>query len=139
MKFESYRSGSTSRIACGPFFGEAMFYDSEGNSFFVLASRLDCCLMVSVSDYSLFDIEYNAFNTYASNVDNEMDKSNKLKKKEYEFNLDEDEDNNYGKIFPGYEKAVNFTVKFLLKDFDGELTKKELEKLLGKNIEGMDI
>lgn len=96
--------------------------------------------MVSVSDYSLFDIEYNAFNTYASNIDNEMDKSNKLKKKEYEFNLDdEDEDNNYGKIFPDFEKAVNFAVKLLLKNFDGELTKKELEKLLGKNIEGMDI
>lgn len=69
-----------------------------------------------------------------------MDKSNKLKKNEYEFNLDdEDEDNNYGKIFPGYEKAVNLAVKLLLKDFDGELTKKELEKLLGKAIESMDI
>ena len=68
-----------------------------------------------------------------------MDKSNKLKKKEYEFNLDDDEDNNYGKIFPGYENAVNFAVKLLLKDFDGELTKKELEKLLGEDIEDMDI
>lgn len=73
-----------------------MFYDSEWNSFFVLASGLDCRLMVSVSDYSLFDIEYNAFNTYASNIDTEMDKSNKLKKKEYDFNLD-DEDSNYGR------------------------------------------
>lgn len=51
-----------------------------------------------------------------------MDKSNKLKKKEYEFNLDdEDEDNTYGKIFHGYENAVNFTIKVLMK---------ELEKLL---------
>lgn len=68
-----------------------------------------------------------------------MDKSNKLKKKEYEFDLDDDDNNNYGKIFPGYEKAVNFAVKILLKDFDGELTKSELEKLLGEDIEGMDI
>ena len=69
-----------------------------------------------------------------------MVKSNKLKKKEYDFNLDdEDEDSNYGNNFPGYENAVNFAVKLLLKDFDGELTKKELENLLGKDIESMDI
>lgn len=57
------------------------------------------------TNYSLFDIEYNAFNTYAANIDNEMDKSNKLKKKEYEFNLD-DEVNNCGRIFPGYEMLL---------------------------------
>lgn len=56
-----------------------------------------------------------------------MVKSIKLKKKEYMFNLDEDEDNNYRKIFTGYEKAVYFAVKLLLKNFDGELTKKGLE------------
>lgn len=64
-----------------------------------------------------------------------MEKSNKLKTKEHEFNVDvEDEDNNYGNIFPGYEKTVNSAVKVLLKDFD-----EELETLLGKDIEDMDI
>ena len=63
-----------------------------------------------------------------------MDKSNKLKKKN-EFNIDvEDEDNNYRNIFPGYEKAVNFVIIVLMKNFDGEL-----ETLLGKDIDDMDI
>ena len=144
MRFISYRSGNANGMACGidigPFFGEAMFYDEDGNSTFVLASQIDCSLMVSVSEYSLFDIEYNAFIIYESNFDNEMDKAIKLKKKEHNFKFDdEDEVNNYGKEFPGFEKAVNFSVKLLLKDFDGKLTQKDLENLLGENIEDLDI
>lgn len=144
MKLVSYRSGSTSGMACGPvegpFFGESMFYDNEGNSLFVLVSKLDCSLMVAVSEYSIFDIEYNAFNTYTANMDSEIEKSNKLKIKEHEFNTDdEDEDVDYGKTFPGYEKAVNFAIDLFHKDFDDNLSKKELEDILFEDIEDIKI
>ena len=42
----------------------------------------------------------------------------------------DDEVTNYGRIFPGYENAVNFAIKVLMK---------ELEIFLDEYIEDMDI
>ena len=147
MKFVSYRSGSTCGMTCGPidgpFFGESMFYDNKGNSFFVLVSIYDCDLKVSVSKYSLYDIEYQLFNSSSGNTDKEIEKLEKLKIKEDDFDVSAEDDeilkNGYGQYFPGYEQAVNFAIDIYHKDWDNNLSKKELESLLYENVDKMKI
>ena len=82
MKFIDYRSGETGGVGCGPIcgptFAEAMFYDNKGNSFFVLMSVLEEELEIALSDYSLFDILYNAFNDVGANFNAETEKAEKL-------------------------------------------------------------
>lgn len=137
MKFIDYRSGETGGVGCGPIcgptFAEAMFYDNKGNSFFVLMSVLEEELEIALSDYSLFDILYNAFNDVGANFNVETEKAEKLMKSHHFVSTgeyyEEDLMSGIGKEFPDYLKAVNYAVDLFRREYHEEIDYDDIEEL----------
>lgn len=137
MKFIDYRSGETGGVGCGPIcgptFAEAMFYDNKGNSFFVLMSVLEEELEIALSDNSLFDILYNAFNDVGANFNAETEKAEKLMKSHHFVSTgeyyEEDLMSGIGKEFPDYLKAVNYAVDLFRREYHEEIDYDDIEEL----------
>lgn len=127
----------------GPTFEEAMFYDNKGNSFFVLLSVFEEELEIALSDYSLFDILYNAFKYAEANFDEETKKANKMMKSHHFVSTgeyyEEEMMSGIGKEFPDYLKAVNYAVDLFGREYHEEIDYDDIEELSGTIVDNLKI